>query len=873
MKLTALKTNRIATPLGFALGRTPAFSWIVEDTDARRQSAARVVVSLQEDLSDPVFDTGRQSDLSSLEVVCTAELAPRTRYYWSVTVWADNGETASAASWFETGKLEEPWQAEWIAAPQEAGNHPLLARDFVLDGEVTRARLYCTGLGLYEAELNGSKAGDEYLTPDCNNYNHFIQVQTYDVTDLLHAGKNRLGFWLGKGWYAGRFGFLDRKRGIFGDELKLLAELVIELADGRTVTVVSDDSWRCHTSPITESGIYDGEWYDARLETDGWSTPDAAMDGWAAAVPAAAPDAPLTDRWSLPIKIMQRWPHAELLHTPAGEWVVDFQQEMTGWVEFDCDLPAGAVVQLQFGELLQHGNFYNDNLRTAKEQYTYISSGRPAHVRPHFTFYGFRYMKVTGIEPVDLSCFHACVLYSDMESTGSIETSNPKVNRLIANVQWGQRGNFVDVPTDCPQRDERLGWTGDAEVFSGTANFNMDTAAFYSKYLHDMLLDQLDHNGGVPHVVPDILSILEPRAVQYGSCAWGDAGTIIPWNNYLYFGSRTQLQREYENMKRWTDYIKSRDDEVCGSRRLWLCDFHFADWLAMDNPVAGSCLGGTDAYYVASGYYYWSAHLTAKAAAALGKTEEAVAYAQLAEQVLAAIREEFFTPTGRLAIPTQTALAMSLYMGLAPQSFRARQAADLAHRLDDRKGYLDTGFVGTYQLCSALSENGLVEKMYTLLLNEELPSWLYEVNMGATTIWERWNSVLPDGLVSDTGMNSMNHYAYGAVMEWMYRYMCGLNPVEEAPGFKKARIRPMPDSRFDHVRAVYRSAAGRYVSGWKQVEGGVEYEVEVPFDAEADFILPAGSGEVLVNGVRSASLTLQRHTTLYAGRYCIRTVG
>lgn len=872
MRLIDLKTNRITTPLGFTLG-TPTFSWAVVDTAAHRQKAARVVVSKNEDLSAPLFDTGESAALSSLGVEYTGALEPRTRYYWGVTVRADNGETAGAVSWFETGKLDEKWRGSWVKAPFEQGVHPLFAKPFELGAEVVRARLYCTGLGLYEAYLNGEKAGDEYLTPDCNDYNNFIQSQTYDVTALLHRGENRLGMALGKGWYAGRFGFVNMGRGIFGDELKLLAELVVELADGSTVVVPSDESWLAHPSPVTESGIYDGEWYDARLEVADWASPRGSLEGWVPAAAAGAPEAPVTDRWSLPVRIKKHWDTAELLHTPAGETVIDFKQEMTGWVEFDCDLPAGASVQLQFGELLQHGNFYNENLRTAKEQYTYISAGRPAHVRPHFTFYGFRYMKVTGMEKVDPAAFHAVVLYSDLEATGTLETSHAKLNRLIENAVWGQRGNFVDVPTDCPQRDERMGWTGDAEVFSGTAGFNMDTAAFYSKFLHDMLLEQKKLNGSVPHVVPDVLGILRKAIgqpdVTDGSCAWGDAGTVIPWNNYLFFGGRRQLEREYGNMKAWTDYIRSRDEEKCGGRRLWLCDFHFADWLALDNPVKGSPFGATDPHFVASAYYFWSASLTAKAAAALGKKEEAASYKKLAEEIRAAIQNEYFTPTGRLAIPTQTALAIVLYMGLVPEQFRARQIAELQQRLDDRKGYLDTGFVGTYQLCYALADNGHAASVYTLLFNEEFPSWLYEVNMGATTVWERWNSVLPDGLVSDTGMNSMNHYAYGAVLEWMYRGMCGLNPVEDHPGFKRARIHPMPDERLEHARAEYKSAAGRYVSGWRRVEGGFAYEVEVPFDAEARFELERRGGHVTLNGEPCRELAEAGAVTLPSGRYSI----
>lgn len=872
MKLTSLKVNRVRTPLGFCL-YTPMLSWVAEDTDAKYQSAARVTVSLSPDLCDPLFDTGKSTGLSSLGVAYTGPLAPRTRYYWSVTVWGDNGECAEASSWFETGKMDEPWQAKWIAAPMHKDAHPQFARPFTLNVEPVRARLYCTALGMYEAELNGCKAGDEYLAPGYNDYHNFLQIHTYDVTNLLHSGENRLGIWLGQGWYAGKFGWGEPGVGVWGDDLALLAELVVDMADGSTVVIGTDADWVCHASAIVKSGIYYGEDLDARRENCGWSTPEGELSGWLNAVDAPAPEAALTDRLGLPIVIKQKWTDFEVLTTPAGETVIDFKQEMTGWVEFDCCLPAGTRLQLQFGELLQHGNFYNENLRSAEAQYTFISDGEPAHIRPRFTFYGFRFMKISGAAAEELENLTACVVYSDMDATGNVETDNDKVNRLIANVQWGQRGNFLDVPTDCPQRDERLGWTGDAQIFCGTANFNMDTAAFYGKYMYDMLLEQRQLRGAAPHFVPDIQMASFRRQQKeytlYGACAWSDAATIIPWNNYLYFGDKAQLAREYENMKLWTDYIKTRDEDACGGQRLWACDFHYGDWLAMDNPDKESRFGGTDNYYLASGYYYWAALLTAKAAAVLGKEEDAAYYNQLAAEVLSAIRNEFFTPTGRLACPTQTAHAMALFMGLVPEEHKARTVNELQALIKKRNDHLDTGFIGTYQLCSALSENGLAQTMYTLLLNEDLPSWLYEVNMGATTIWERWNSVLPNGLVSDTGMNSMNHYSYGAVMEWMYRYMCGILPKEDAPGFKRVTIRPMPDARFGRARAWYNSAAGKYVSGWKQTASGMEYEVTVPFDAEAEFILVNGGSTVTLNGEPCTALAKTGRITLCAGSYTI----
>ena len=484
-----------------------------------------------------------------------------------------------------------------------------------------------------------------------------------------------------------------------------------------------------------------------------------------------------------------------------------------------------------------------------------------------------------------------------------IETSNPKVNRLFLNALWGQKGNFVDTPTDCPQRDERMGWTGDAQVFCATASFNMYTPAFYHKFLYDMAEEQKELGGSVPHVVPDILDqindVLEDpiRAAQLGiktsqesngsgvahadraengeeknaanetalneaveteketsealeketaekeperaagSCAWGDAATVIPWTSYVFFGDKTLLKKEYENMKMWTDYIHRIDEEKCGGKRLWTYGFHFADWLALDNFHKDSCLGGTDPYYVASCYYLYSAELTAKAAATLGKGEDAIYYTRLAEEVREAIRKEYFTVTGRIAIDTQTAMVLALRFGIVPENARERLIQSLKTKLEEEKIHLTTGFVGTPYLCPVLTENGLADYAYTLLLNEDFPSWLYEVNMGATTIWERWNSVLPDGSISDTGMNSLNHYSYGSIVEWMYRYMCGINPDEHEAGFQKFVIKPYPDIRFEYAKADYQSVYGRIESGWKKTDKGWQFQIMVPFDTTAQFVL------------------------------------
>lgn len=865
MKIERLKINHLTTPLGFRLDE-PQLSWVVTESTGTKPVWARVEAAADASFANLLYDSGKRDDLNPLACPLPLTFAPRTRYFWRVTVCADDGDCGTASSWFETGKMDEPFAGQWIAAPFEKTVHPILRRTFTLDGVAEDARLYITGLGLYEAYLNGQPVTDEVLTPFYNDYNFWVQVQTYDVTGLLRAGENVLDVYLGNGWYKG-FGPNESdgsRTELYGDRMQMLAELRAVLPDGKSFCLASDESFRCHAGPVLESTIYDGEIYDARLA-------DPGEDGWAAAVSVDAPVGAAADRLSTPLRRHEAVKPVKLLHTPAGEQVLDFGQVITGWVEADVSLPAGAEMALDYGELLQHDNFYNENLRSAKAHFSFTSDGKPAHVRPHFTFYGFRFVRVTGIETVHPADFTAYVIHSDLERTGFLETSNAKVNRLIQNAWWGQRGNFVDVPTDCPQRDERLGWTGDAEVFAPTASFNMDTAAFYRKYLYDMALEQATLGGAVPFVVPDVLGQIHRHFGEenhdYGSCAWADAAVMIPWTLYRFYGDKSMLAEQFPQMMAWVDWVETQDETHFGGPRLWLRGFHFADWLALDNPVAGSCFGGTDCYYVASAYYYYSTYLTARAAEALGDQANAKKYDQRAEEIRAAFRKEFFTATGRIAEPTQTAMLLALSMNLAPDEARPRLVRDLRKKLEARNMHLDTGFVGTYHLMRTLSSVGLGACAYTLLLNEDYPSWLYEVNMGATTVWERWNSVLPDGLVSDTGMNSMNHYSYGAVVEWMYRCMCGLNAIE--PGFASARIAPMSDDRFDWVRAEYASASGTYRSGWQRENGVLTYTVEVPFGATAVFVPESADARLEINGKPAAK---SGEVTLTPGVWTIRAL-
>jgi alpha-L-rhamnosidase len=844
VKITHLKTNHIVNPLGFAIEKL-TFSWIVEDTDDTVQTAAQVLVSRDGDFGQAIFDSGKVagSGIDSLAYRPPISLKPRTRYFWKVRVWGDSESAESHTAWFETSKMDEDWRAEWITPDWEDNRtHPIVYRSFDLPARAVAARAYICGLGLYHVELNGKKVGDEVFTPYCNAYDQWIQYQTFDVTDQLMVGANLVSVMLGNGWYKGRYGADRGVVGFYGDRFALICEIHITLENGNELIVVTDPSWKAQPSPVVESDIFDGETYDARIEKV-VPSPDKSVG----VRPIEIDTARLEARRSLPVGINEEIKPVAVIRTPAGETVLDMGQNMTGWLRFRTSAPAGTRIHLQFGEVLQEGNFFRDNLRTAKAEYIYIAGSGEAVVEPYFTFFGFRYVKVSGwVGDLSLDDFTGCVIYSRMDITGEIETSNEKVNRLFKNTMWGQKGNFLDIPTDCPQRDERLGWTGDTQVFSGTACFNMDTGAFFSKYTYDLSKEQSKTGGMVPHIVPMV------NLNKGGSAAWADVATIVPWNVYEFYGDIGILEQQFESMRAWVDYVRGID-ESSGGRRLWTEGVHFGDWLALDAPDPTSRKGGTPEDFIASAFYCYSAQLVARAAAVLGKTEQADAYGRLSAEVKAAIQEEYFTATGRLAVPTQTGYVLALFMDLVPEAHRERVKTDFISRLDKDNTHLRTGFVGTPYLCRVLSNIGANDLAYRLLLNEDYPSWLYAINLGATTIWERWNSLNPDGSISSTGMNSLNHYAYGSIVEWMYRDMCGLNPSsgeDGVTGFRHARIAPRPDKSLQWARARYRSAAGYYESGWRFDEAGhLTIDIVIPFNASARVVLPdAPMGEISING-------------------------
>ena len=824
MELYDLKINGVREPLGFELPYVTV-SWKVRNTESRCAAGASLEVAEDAAYSRVLW---KKEDPALNFAGETVEIAlrPRTRYYVRVSVRGDAGDSACAESWFETGKMEEPFAARWIGTQTEDRFHPVFFRDFNLSAEPVSARLYVTGLGLYEAALNGRKLGSELLTPYCNDYRDAVQVQTCDVSGLLRQGENRLEISCGNGWYKGRLGYEGASE-VYGDRFSVLAELRIRWSDGSETVCGSDESWRYQGSDFAMSDIYDGECLDRQLWAgkENPEKPVELLDGCTT-----------TDRYSLPVIVKDSLPVREIITTPAGETVLDFGQNFTGYVEYKADFPAGTRVVLDHGEILQNGNFYNDNYRTAKAQMIYVSDGRQETVRAHFTYFGFRYVRITGWPgSVSRENFTGRVVYSDLDTAIAFRSSSERLNRLAANAFWGQRSNFLDMPTDCPQRDERLGWTGDAQVFSPTACFQMDTRAFYRKFLKDLRLDQKKHDGMVANYLPNFAV-----GMPNGSSVWGDVATFLPMTLYDTYGDKEALRESYPLMRDWLEWI-FREDEKHGAKRLWNFGFHFGDWLAQDGVTPQSMKGGTDDYYVASMYYFESARKLGRAAGILGLEDEARRYEQLAGEIRSAILDEYFAPSGRLCIDTQTAYLLSLNFGV----FRNRQIIldCLKKRLQKDCWKIKGGFVGATMMCRVLAENGMEDLASYFLFQRGFPGWMHCVDLGATTIWERWNSVLDDGSISGTGMNSLNHYSYGSVMEYVYRDLAGIQSL--ASGYSRVRFAPQPTWRLRELAVSYDSVRGVYASYWRvNTDGTLTVRFEVPFGCTAQAVLPGSSETV-----------------------------
>ena len=834
------KTN----PLGID-ETTPRLSWKI---DADRRSVVQAAYQIRaartpKDLEtgQVIWDTGKVESDQSIHVPYQGPaLSSRQRVYWQVRVWDDKGNASdwSEQAWWEMGLLSQAdWKARWIEPaitedPTRSNPAPMLRKTFHLKGPISSARLYITSCGLFMAQINGQSVAEDLFTPGWTSYQKRLQYFTYDVTKLLRPGPNAMGVILGDGWFRGRL-MVGQGRNLYGTRLALLAQLEVTYEDGSTAYIITDQDWKASTGPILASDIYDGEYYDARCEKPGWTLPDYNDSDWSK-VSLASRNHNLVAPAGPPVRRIEQLRPIKLFDTPAGQLVADMGQNMVGWTRIRVKGPAGTKVVLQHFEVLDKaGNVYTENLRNARQTDTYVLKGDPNGevFEPHFTFHGFRYVHIQAWPgKPNADDITGVVIHSDIEPTGQFECSNAMVNQLQHNIQWGQKGNFLDVPTDCPQRNERLGWTGDAQVFARTACFNADVAAFYTKWLADLAADQKP-NGAVPHVIPDVLSKDQPTG---GAAAgWADAAVIVPWTVYQCYGDRRILERQYQSMKAWVDYMANRAGPSC----LWNQDYTFGDWLAFATNRSDYPGATTDKDLICQAYFARSTEILQRTTKVLGKEQDAKHYGELLSRIKAAFQREFVTPNGRVASNTQTAYCLALGFDLIAPAQRQQAATRLA---DDvrRFRHLTTGFLGTPLICHVLTEYGYLDLAYELLLRKDYPSWLYPITKGATTIWERWDGIRPDGTFQDPGMNSFNHYAYGAIGHWLYSTVAGLDLDPQQPGYKHIIIRPRPGGGLTYAKASLKTMYGPVHCGWQVSDERIEIQVVIPPNSLATVRLP-----------------------------------
>ncbi|MES2827957.1 MAG: glycoside hydrolase family 78 protein [Bacteroidota bacterium] len=826
----------------------PRFSWKLKSTvKSTVQKSYEIKLGTNAKVTGNVLWLGNKtSDQSVLVSYDGPALNSKTKYYWQVRVKDNHGNTSawSAVQYFQTGLTASDWTAKWIAVSgkDDSPVSPLLRKEFSLAKAIRSATAYITAKGLYEAQINGKKVSDSYFAPGWTSYKDHIQYQVYDVTTALKKGANAIGVTMGDGWYKGNIGF-GGQYNFYGNTRSLLMQVEVVYTDGTKETIQSDESWKFGTGPILTSQIYHGETYDARLEKAGWANAGYKEDeSWKAVQVVEAGPARIIGMSGPSVTKHEEFKAIKIIKTPAGENVVDFGQNLVGWAIVKARGAAGTKITLSHAEVLtKEGNFYTVNLRTAKQQNNYILKGSGEEVfEPHFTFQGFRYIKVEGYPgELNLDDFKAVAVYSDMKTTGKFTTSNPLLNQLQHNIQWGQRGNFVDVPTDCPQRDERLGWTGDAQAFASTAAYNMDVAGFFTKWLKDVKADQTS-TGAIPHVVPNVMD-----AGQSGATGWADVATIIPWDMYVLYGDKGILEVQYDSMKKWVDFMTSKS-----KNNLWNQGFHFGDWLFYrpddDNDGRASV---TDKYMIAQTFYGHSTQLLLNTANVLGKTDDIAKYGALLQNIKNAYVKEYMTPNGKLVSNTQTAYVLALQFDMLPETLRQQAAERLVANVRDYGNHLTTGFLGTPYLCHVLSRFGFDNVAYDLLMQESYPSWLYPVKMGATTIWERWDGIKPNGSFQTPDMNSFNHYAYGAIGDWMYKNVSGINPVSTAPGYKAILIAPKPGGKLTSASAELDTSYGTVKSAWTLKDGLFKLDVTVPANTKATVVLPkSGKKEEIGSG-------------------------
>ena len=846
-------------PLGF-YNANPTFSWQLPAIDAaKKQSAYQIVVASNPDLlpdNADLWDSQNQKTEQSAWVEYGGDpLKSRQKVYWQVKYWNQDNEASqwSEINHFELGLLNNSdWQAKWIGLPtKEEGllgskdniihTPQYLRKGFELSNDVASARLYITAKGVFDVAINGEDVSEDVMPPGWTPYNKRIETITYDVTDLIESGQNTIGVELAPGWHSGRLGW---KKSYWNntDSPKILCQLELTLKDGSKEIIISDDSWKGTTNgPIHFSEIYDGEIYNANLEMPKWTTNNFEGKNWRnVEVSNIDNNVKLEPKRHSTVKGKIKLNPQEITKKE-NTVIFDLKQNMVGVPLVQVPMKKGDTLKIRFAEMLSpDGTFYTKNYRSAHSTDYYIaSSDGVITYMPKFTFHGFRYVELSGFdtskEP-SKNWVTGIVQYSDFEQNGTFTSSHDKLNQLQSNIVWGLRGNFFDIPTDCPQRDERMGWTGDAQVFGPTSMFNADVYKFWASWLQSVRESQYD-NGGIPFVVPDVLNN------DQVSSGWGDVCVIIPWKIYYRTGDVKVLEENFDTMKKWVAHHEATTKDYISSMNS------FADWL-QPHPANGDTKGDTSHSLIGTAFFAHTAKLTAQTAEVLGKTEEQAKYEALYKTVAKAFDNEFFDENGKLkgVTETQTSYLLALAFDLLPENKQNNAKANLLRRLKDADNHLRTGFLGTPLLSQVLDEMGEIDLMYKLLFNETYPSWFYSINQGATTIWERWNSYSKTDGFNPQRMNSLNHYAYGAIGEWMYERVGGIAPLEA--GYKKIRIAPIPGGPLTWASAALNTPYGKVSSSWK-IENSIFYlDVTIPPNTSAEIEIPAkASKELLVNDI------------------------
>jgi alpha-L-rhamnosidase len=849
----------------------PRLSWALESSENnKRQTAYRILVAeREEDLTasrGTLWDSGRVESSRSLDVPYAGRpLPPAGECVWRVRAWDGDGV---ASEWSEVKRFRTGlagWNARWIARDRvdDPGMPvpgtdkdldesdpmmrrlpacPYLRRSFELGGSVRRATLYATARGVLELHLNGRRVGDAVLAPGWTDYRERIEYAAHDVTAHLRDGENVLGAILGDGWYAGFVGFDARRPGnLYGREPALLCELHVEREDGSREIVASDGEWRATNGPLVYSDLLMGERYDARRELGAWAAPGYDDARWRPVAERERDGARLVPERAQPMRVTEELQPDSVVRRAPGVHVVDLGQNMVGWVRLAVRGERGTRVQLRFAEMLEpDGSLYLENLRGARQLDTYVLKGDGREVfEPRFTFHGFRYVEVTGLAELDADAVTGCVVHSDTPRSGWFECSEDLVNQLWRNINWGQRGNFISIPTDCPQRDERLGWLADAQVFMPTAALNMDVAAFVTKWGDD-LLDAQSPAGAYPDVAP--------RAAldRDGAPAWADAGVIVPWLMWHHYGDRRFVERHWDAMERYMAYlVRHNPDLLWTSRR----GNDYGDWLSVGAHTPRDVL--------ATAYWAYDAKLMGQMAHVLGRHQRAEHYERLHAGIVEAFNRAYVGDDAYIEGDTQTAYLLALHIGLVPEELRVRAAERLVADIEAHDGHLTTGFIGVGLLCPVLSEMGYVDLAHRLLLNETFPSWGYSIRHGATTIWERWDGWTEEAGFQTPMMNSFNHYSLGSVGQWLYEHVAGIRAA--APGFERVVIAPEP-GELEWARASYRSVRGTIRSAWRWEGDEFRLDVELPANVTATVMLPRGEAIEVGSGAHTFSVSREGRT-------------